>query len=306
MHGITRPEKASKRVNFDQFTISAFAFSLRLRNAVKPPRDPAELFHRLIGRALRQTSPSIGRWLYHPPRPDYWEATHKTPAKPFLIIPPAAPKDIWRKNEQIHLGITLFGNARQHINVIYAALETLGSGSGLLGNKQGRFHIDRLEQLTLTEPKTLFANNSWITEPDCVTAADIITNAPAADAVTLELLTPMQIRKNGELITNAPPLTALIERIIGRANTLSTLYCGGLLTPPHEKTALAALARTAAIEADHTRPLRPGSKLGGITGNFRYRPIAPALIPWLALGQWIGVGGKTSYGLGMYSMETTK
>ena len=42
---------------------------------------------------------------------------------------------------------------------------------------------------------------------------------------------------------------------------------------------------------------------GGLLGETVYRGELAPFIPWLTLGQWIGVGGKTSFGLGLYELN---
>jgi CRISPR/Cas system endoribonuclease Cas6 (RAMP superfamily) len=42
---------------------------------------------------------------------------------------------------------------------------------------------------------------------------------------------------------------------------------------------------------------------GGLLGETVYTGELSPFVPWLALGQWVGVGGKTSFGLGLYQLE---
>ncbi|MBA1331716.1 hypothetical protein QQ73_11460 [Candidatus Endoriftia persephone str. Guaymas] len=114
------------------------------------------------------------------------------------------------------------------------------------------------------------------------------------------------------------PLAIFTDRLIGRLNTLATLYCGGLLLPPEEKVALITLARTATIARDEShwhdwdrdegtprQQTRRGGAIqfGGLMGSISYTNVPAVLLPWLSLGQWVGVGGKTGFGLGLYSLE---
>jgi CRISPR/Cas system endoribonuclease Cas6 (RAMP superfamily) len=42
---------------------------------------------------------------------------------------------------------------------------------------------------------------------------------------------------------------------------------------------------------------------GGLLGEIGYAGELAPFIPWLTLGQWTGIGGKTSFGLGLYNLD---
>jgi CRISPR-associated endoribonuclease Cas6 len=180
---------------------------------------------------------------------------------------------------------------------------------------EGRFQIQRVAQIT---PSGVLALHSGDQSPDSscpTTAADIFRAVPAAAAsIDLHLSTPLRLKERDRIVRRSPTLAIILERLLGRINTLAAMYCGGLMLPPEEKSALITLARTASIETDNTqwrdwhRRTKGGRSVnfGGITGDIRYANVPAALLPWLSLGQWTGVGGKTSFGLGRYSMETEK
>ncbi|MDQ3775511.1 MAG: CRISPR system precrRNA processing endoribonuclease RAMP protein Cas6 [Pseudomonadota bacterium] len=44
-------------------------------------------------------------------------------------------------------------------------------------------------------------------------------------------------------------------------------------------------------------------KFGGLLGEITYRGDLTPFLPWLALGEWMHIGGKTSFGLGRYTIE---
>jgi len=45
-------------------------------------------------------------------------------------------------------------------------------------------------------------------------------------------------------------------------------------------------------------------KFGGLLGTITYAGDLEPFIPYLALGEWIHIGGKTSFGLGKYNIVT--
>jgi hypothetical protein len=44
-------------------------------------------------------------------------------------------------------------------------------------------------------------------------------------------------------------------------------------------------------------------KFGGLLGEITYRGDLTPFLPWLALGEWMHISGKTSFGLGRYTIE---
>ena len=103
-----------------------------------------------------------------------------------------------------------------------------------------------------------------------------------------------------------------MNRLLGRVNALSTLYGSGVLVTPEEKRSLLTRAETIILEhsslawsdwqrySKRTESVMP---FGGLLGESVYCGELSPFIPWLSLGQWIGVGGKTSFGLGRYELE---
>jgi CRISPR/Cas system endoribonuclease Cas6 (RAMP superfamily) len=103
-----------------------------------------------------------------------------------------------------------------------------------------------------------------------------------------------------------------MARLFARINALASLYCGGLLISPDEKHFLLKFAETVVIEhstlkwhdwqrySGRTSSTMP---FGGLLGETVYRGELTPFMPWLALGQWTGVGGKTSFGLGLYKLH---
>ena len=305
------PTKRTQLISADQFSLACYGIRLQLTSPLTLPVYKGDRFHRAFGRALEQISPRFGSDFFDPKPPADWPDPGQTPPKPFLLLPPMTAQTDFREGDILELGITLFGQATQHLMTVFAALEKLGAADGI-DKGTGRFQIQRVTQINPSGVLELYSGDQ---SPDIsrpTTAADIFLAAPAAAAsIELHLLTPLRLKERDRIVRRSPSLAVILERLLGRINTLAAMYCGGLMLPPEEKCALITLARTASIETDNTqwrdwhRPAKSGGTVnfGGITGDIRYANVPAVLLPWLSLGQWTGVGGKTSFGLGRYSME---
>ncbi|PUB72156.1 MAG: cytosolic protein [gamma proteobacterium symbiont of Ctena orbiculata] len=303
------PEKTHPRIiSPGEFTLGSYRFTLRLTKTVELPRYKGDVFHRVLGKGLEAISPRFGQYFFHPAPISNWPYPGQTPPKPFTLIPPLSSETNFQAGETLDVGFTLFGPANQHLMTVFAALEKLGTTSGL--NKGGgRFQIDRLIQITTEKPRELFAGAQWLESSQPTSAADIFAaTPPTTDEITLYIHTRLRLKDQGALMRGQLPLVVLIDRLAGRVNTLAAMYCSGPMLPPEEKTALVTLARTAAMVRDDTRWSdwsrdSKDMKFGGLEGTITYQNVPGVLLPWLNLGQWIGVGGKTSFGLGLYSTE---
>ena len=98
-------------------------------------------------------------------------------------------------------------------------------------------------------------------------------------------------------------------------NSLAALYGNGALIPASEQTYLMNAARSIRLDADRTTArwqewYRPAGahkqkiSFGGLLGDLCYKGAMEPFIPWLALGQWTGIGGKTGFGLGLYELRS--
>jgi len=308
--GITQQKTRKGLITAERFAVNCYLFTLKLMGPVQLPVFKGDVFHRALGRGLEQISPRFGRYFFKPEKPKDWPDPKQTPPKPYMLVPPLTAQTRFSKGDEVELGVTLFGEARQHFMTVFAALEKLGSTSGI-SNGKGKFIVREVSQVTHTGLLQIFNGDQWPDAAQPVSAADIFTVTPsAASKITIETLTKLRLKDHGQLVRKQLSLAVLTDRLIGRINTLSAMYCGGLILPPEEKTALVTLARTATIKRDNTRwedwngsDKYGAIKFGGLAGSIAYVNVPAVLLPWLNLGQWIGVGGKTSFGLGSYSLE---
>jgi hypothetical protein len=211
-------------------------------------------------------------------------------------------------------GLILFGEAIRHFMICFAALETLGQDLGL-GPNEGRFRIESVEQITLEGPVPLFEGDRWLKNPAPIRARDILTaHYGETRRVTLSLVTRMRLKNDNLLVRQSPPFSIFFDRLIGRINSLAAFYGSGIVVPPAGKRLMLRAAENVKINRsgtkarweEWTRPPKPGKKpmsFGGILGEIGYVGDLKPFVPWLALGQWTGIGGKTSFGLGLYQLE---
>jgi hypothetical protein len=292
--------------------IACYRFSLRATQPIVLPVYKGSTFHGGFGHALNRIGKRFRNYFFTSSSKQH-PNNRKALPKPFMLIPPLEEKTRYLPGEEMHCGLMLFGEAIRHFMIAFAALEHLGRELGL-GRDQGRFQIHAVEQLSLNEPHRLFLDDTWYPPAKPISARKII-NAHQIDAgqVTLHLITRLRLKNNNRLVREPPSFAIFFDRLMGRTNTLATFYSGNVAIAPSMKQQLLKLAETVKIDHNHTtarwqdwsRPYKRGTEkmsFGGLLGEIGYIGELRPFIPWLALGQWIGVGGKTSFGLGLYHL----
>ena len=138
------------------------------------------------------------------------------------------------------------------------------------------------------------------------------TDAPLSlSRIRLTHSTRLRLKTDNQLLRSAPPFSLLMNRLLARINALATLYNGSIVISPDRKQQLLHLAETVAIEHStlqwqdwqrHSQRSHSTMPFGGLLGETIYSGELAPFIPWLSLGQWVGIGGKTSFGLGLYEL----
>lgn len=293
------------------FRIACFGFRLRLSDAVELPPYKGSLFHGALGRALEHIGGGFRDYFYHPRPPPHWQYPEQAPPRPYALIPPPEERTRYRAGDTLELGVILYGDAIGHFMIVFAALQHLGECLGL-GATRGRFVIEEVLQLGLDAPATLYRNEQWRDLPQALNAETFFdTPLPEPTRITLRHATRLRLKAGNELLREPPPFALLFDRLLGRINTLAAMNCGGILITPDEKQYLHNLAATVRIERSTLQwrdwqrySQRSGATMpfGGLLGETVYGGELEAFLPWLNLGQWTGVGGKTSFGLGFYQL----
>jgi hypothetical protein len=231
-----------------------------------------------------------------------------------MLVPPLEERTRYEPGDTLCCVLMLFGMAVDQFMLAFAALETLGQVLGL-GSQQGHYVISLVEQLTLSGSEPVFVDDKWLPRSENVRARHILqASATQADGVSIHLLTRMRLKNNNHLVGSPPPFSVFMDRLLGRINSLSSLYGSGSLLSRQEKTLVLHKAEQVRLNHSQTtadwdewqRPDKSGREpmlFGGLRGSLSYTGDVSPCLPWLSLGQWTGIGGKTSFGLGFYQVE---
>jgi hypothetical protein len=132
--------------------------------------------------------------------------------------------------------------------------------------------------------------------------------------VTLELLTPLRVKKYGDYQASGERLefVTLIDLLLGRLEALSLFHCGDAWAP---NTALREAARSVQVVAKHLtlqRLERYSNRhhqklpLHGVIGTLSFAGNLAPFLPLLRLGTYLHIGAGTAFGLGHYRLSTIR
>lgn len=257
------------------------AFTLRADETIHLPEYKGSTFHGGFGRALHAISPIWSKYFLAPKS----NAGHALPS-PYVLLPPLDEKTTYEAGENFSLNLTLFGEANQHHALIQAAVEYLGRRYGL-GYRYGKYSV---QEITTSKP------------PDTGAAA------PETGKIKLQLATRLRLKHNNRLSRQAPDFPQLISRLSGRIKSLEHAYAGTTdsLIPEINPDQTHNIKHQ-----DHTNwedwerfsgRQKTRMKFGGLLGEITYEGDLQPYLPLLRLGEWVHIGGKTSFGLGKYQL----
>ena len=182
----------------------------------------------------------------------------------------------------------LFEDATEKLPYVVSAIHKMLTEQGL-GVDRKRFEIERIE-----------CNNKLIYKEGTFDLKDIqkeeFKAKVTSDKITLKFLTPLRMKYQGKLLNKKPPLEILLYSIQNRLNEIKNLPKSKLTFTPNYKEGKYQINFT-----DQTRRSnRQKTKLqiGGITGEIEYESIDEKSLILLELGEIIGVGKQTVFGMG--------
>ena len=223
--------------------------------------------------------------------PHYYAVLCDPPAqqKPCMLLPPLDERIRWEAGHDFFFEITLVGSVAEYFPVCRDAVESLGKDLGF-GSNRGKFDMLRIEEASF--------------QPG--------NEAQECKGLTLRYITNLRIKDRGKLVRSPPSFAVFFSRLLGRLNSLALFYGNGPLYNRKEKADLLEWSEKIKLDgadacwSDWSRfsgSQKQWMTFGGLAGAVTYAGNLAPFLPWLALGEWAHIGGKTSFGLGKYQME---
>lgn len=287
-----QPEKVYELT--ERFSYIKLRFFFRLQQDGHFPPFKGSLWHGWLGHMIKGT-PSLYQLLYG-------NHANQQP-KPYQIQTDGNRQEFWQRGDIVSFDLILLGAACQAAEHLVASL--VRSPCLPLGIQKVPITIHSIATITPFGLQPGIQNgllSDWL-RPKQVSIWH---------EVALQLESPLRMKYQGNIVKKGPvPLLFLIEQIARRFALITHYWVDDdehlLSGIPLAIPALGENQQsgTSVRFEDWQRfSVRQGEQLpfGGLIGQLCYQgDIAPA-IPWLQIGQQLQVGGKTTFGLGCYSL----
>lgn len=224
---------------------------------------------------------------------------------PFIIEPPPIGKTNLQVGEDFSFGLVLIGQAISHLPLIIYAWQTA------LQQGLGKEHATVALQTVLFEPHQLAEQVIYHNQGNQLLAVPQFEPPALApvERLKIQLLTPLRIQQRGQVLSHAMQGRDFLMALVRRYYLLQEFH-----SEPYQAPDFSALAQQAEGIQCKTQfhwyewqrySSRQKQKMvfGGVLGELELTGDLSAFLPLLALGQWLHVGNKTTFGMGRYQIN---
>ncbi len=291
------------------FILAKYRISVELLQPFTFKGYKGSIFHGGFGYALKLISPSTFHYFFNPP-------FKGDPPKPYIIIPPLDKKEHYKAGDSIVFELVLIGPAVQHFPICFAAFEKLGELG--LGKERAQFKLKQIEYFDKSnQPQIYFNNNNWQFIDTSINGAQLTqVNEQKTRQISLCFTSYLRLKNNAKLVNQPPSFRLLMDRLLGRLCTLSKYYGKENEVILYREERLQLLAQAELITTSssdlkwqewrrYSGRQKTEMSFGGLVGTVEYCGELTPFMPYLKLGEWLHVGGKTSFGLGGYRVFVT-
>jgi len=285
--------------SWSTFPIVRLRFTLRSQG-LSIPAFHASVWHGMIGARLREIDPLA-----------YLAIWEKEQSAPYALRAPIGPTKI-SDGDTLFVEITLFGQAIAHLASVLAAVDAASSSLGQVVHQgqRGRAIIEEIYSVTPTGIRPVRLLSETELSALQILAGTILQAVPKhpTAAVRLILDAPLRLKDNGQFITQHPSFTQLLRRVFGRMRQLQ---------PNSSAQQAKEILQHAVGISDHgsvrwmtldrwSARQKQNMPFGGLVGFLEYHGALEEFLPWLALGAWLHVGGKSTFGFGTYQLQVAE
>jgi hypothetical protein len=249
-----------------------------------PPGKAANVLRGALGRELLAAGgQAVYERLFAPVAAQGGPSGLRTPPRPFVLRAAHLDGRHFSPGEIISFGLHLFTANPEDPELLAGALERAAAAG--LGPAAGELALLSVETGAVPIPLTAE------------------TDAPRA--VTVEFVTPIDLRAGDYTGQSAPPFAVLFARIRDRIGNLASFYGGAPL--PLDFAAIGRRAESVQLTAADVHPVRrerrSGSTgqshpIGGVSGRCTYEGELGEFLPFLRAARWTGAGKHAAWGNG--------
>lgn len=308
--------------------LSRYRFSFAALESAQVPIFAGSAWRGAFGTALKRTvcvtrqsecdgCPLIGSccfpYLFEGRRPESVPALRsqeRIPVPYSLHFSPTADRRIL-PGQMVSIDLGLVGRANDGLIYVVHALARAAAGG--VGPGRGRYELQTVERIDALDDdagEPVYASGRFL-RADGPRMPPLILNGYRK--LLVELATPLRLKRDGHLVTpESFGPAALADAAVRRISALAAFHSGTAIDADFRDLKLRALSLSME-EAElrwedwKRRSSRQDQTMamGGLLGRFilNVPEEAAALLDWLDLGQWVGVGKGASMGLGQIRLR---
>jgi CRISPR-associated endoribonuclease Cas6 len=305
------------------FIFETFRFHVRMRTLTVLPPYKGAVFRGALDNAFRKAACPFPRRrcddcsahdqclylsLFQPSPPaDFPDAGKFGNAPPPYVIKPSPDnRQAYHPRDTLDFDLTLIGRALDALPYFIFAVDQIGRRG--LGRERGRYELSKVVVLRNGQSLLVFdGDDQAIRSLPPAGAGHLAPVAPIA-SLTLELQTPLRIKKNGKLVTRLD-FSTLFNSLTRRLTLLSTFYGQNGSLDLEDLSAKAARMKTVEDQSfwydwpRYSSRQKELMKLGGLRGSISFEGDFTPFMRWLRLGEAVHVGQGTTFGLGGYAIQ---
>jgi len=221
---------------------------------------------------------------------------------PVILEPPYEKQTFYKQGSLFSFHCIIVEKIIDYFPYLIVAFKTMGDqGIGIKPNR-ARFELIKIKNAN----RIIYDEKSQMLK-DYKKPVKIKTSARNGNTITLEFISPVRVKSNGNLVEGLPfPL--LIKILLRRISLLKKIYsegenlnidCEKLIEKSFSVEVVCSSLKWYDWQRYSTRQ-KIRMKLGGLVGKITYYGEIQEFLPYLKIGELIRVGKNTSFGLGKY------
>jgi hypothetical protein len=265
---------------------------------------------------LYRTCPYPAIFETPPPENHGLQAFTEIPA-PYIIEPPALGSKDYQPGDILSFSMVLIGRAIQQLPlIIYAWQRALARGLGKQQSRASLLDVSLVLNQTPTkagERVVIYTarEGASVINHDHLINKDGFESDNTPQSMTLNIKTPLRIQKKGQTLSHAMSGRDFIMALVRRYYLLEEFHTTHYQAP--DFAALAERARAVTAEtrfrwcdwARYSNRQQQKMVLGGVLGELELSGQLRPFLPVIHIGQWLHAGNKTTFGMGLYTIEKT-
>ena len=297
----------------ETFKLTKLKFTIELQQDTYLPAFTGSTVHGLLGWALKRYQTVLFQHLYQ-----------TDGVKPHAITIHEQNSSFeknhkrgwyWQKGELFNFELRLFDDACLHAHKIIEAIALYGFSYGIGGmdeKQTKKYKLVSVHSICRDHNQAGVHAHNLIEHINPI----LLNPSQSTNQITLQLNSRLQIQKDNKvLVQQAPELKKILTQIESRFANLSRLKTNAdtALIQSVNKTLpleFSSLAQPQVIFSPWKRAKDKNGKqlqLDGFVGQLNYQILDNSsldIIPWLAIGEQLQIGAKTTFGLGNYTLIT--